>query len=238
MKPVRTPTPRERTRPIRTANPQMQDLTNSQLTFEDSDSDIQQVYPPLSPRPPISQHRAPIQRTAPFSINGQEQQQIYNNQRLLPDEDVHGLDNQRSSQSHQHRHIKSDNALQDLPLNQRRSPRHQPSASGQQTASADSSLTSRHSGAPTRREEVGNTNSHRCINDPSPPRRNPPPNLNNNRRRSPNSSPNNKKLPKKLSLPHQRSPSCTKSLHLRASRPNPAGAPHLVKLRTQALQGV
>ena len=167
------------------------------------------------------------------------------NQQLLPDEDVYGLDNQRSSPSHPHRHIKSDNELRDLPLNQRRSPHHQPSASGQHTASADSSLTSRHSGAPTRREEVRNTSSHRCINDHSPPRRNRPPNLNNNRRRSLNSSLNNKTLPKKLSLPHWRSLSCTKSLHLQdnepllqhANRPNPAGAPHLVELRTEAPQG-
>ena len=75
MKPVRPPTPRQRARPIRTANPRMQDLTNGELSFEDSDSDIQQVYPPVPIQPSTSQHRHPVQRTAPFSVNGQEQQQ-------------------------------------------------------------------------------------------------------------------------------------------------------------------
>ena len=47
--PTHRPTPREQVRPNRTANPRLQDFTNGQLTHDNSDSDIQQLHPPVYP---------------------------------------------------------------------------------------------------------------------------------------------------------------------------------------------
>ena len=133
MKPVRPPTTRERARPIRTANPRMQDLTNGELSFEDSDSDIQQVYPPVPIQPSTRQHRRPVQRTVPFSANNYNSNVDLNHQPGV-DEVAVERDNQRSSPSAPPHRLIRDREHRVLPQNQNNIPRRQHNESGRQTA--------------------------------------------------------------------------------------------------------